>query len=555
MKSNVITEIDKIKNLMNVTILNEQPVPLMRLLVSKYGDDVLKALNIGGEGVDDILRKIKDPNAQITDDVAEILLQSIDWDSLAKEVMKKVDAGNELPQTYILKMLKKGVNQEQLQKSIEKKFTKDAPYNQFPPPLQNAIIESLNGEINKILKNKVAFNKLLLNLNMEDIVAKISKKDIDLLTKKGFDDFKEMGIDFLNKSDTLFREAQSLIKELSDPKTIKPTKEREALLKLLEEKIKKIQQLDTNLYTDIKRWINLNLDIKKPLEKETRDNIDEIFTIYNSLQPLLNNFWKKWGLQQAWETWKTSYKGIISSLKKFKSKPFTSMVEVGFGNSVKEGEKVSEWFRRTMNFLIGTRRTPSEYRQLAKQIGVPATIISYATEAVLLRAIGLSVIITILKFIRDFFGAVFNLGSTKNELFNDFWNQWEAAPKDKSGIIWQFRKYLVMFFEGIGEFIKQPGFLLKYGDDALNLIDKALKMTKENFSEVGRELNTTIRASEEELRNVAQEAAASGTSASDTFENFKVTYNDPDATDLGNGRFKRFDDVIFKWNGTTYERE
>jgi hypothetical protein len=112
-----------------------------------------------------------------------------------------------------------------------------------------------------------------------------------------------------------------------------------------------------------------------------------------------------------------------------------------------------------------------------------------------------------------------------------------------------------MFFEGIGEFIKQPGFLLKYGDDALNLIDKALKMTKENFSEVGRELNTTIRAGEEELRNVAQEAAASGTSASDTFENFKVTYNDPDATDLGNGRFKRSDNVIFKWNGTTYERE
>jgi hypothetical protein len=200
-----------------------------------------------------------------------------------------------------------------------------------------------------------------------------------------------------------------------------------------------------------------------------------------------------------------------------------------------------------------TKEELKEYRQLAKQIGVPVTIISYATEAVLLRAIGLSVIITILKFIRDFFGAVFNLGSTKNELFNDFWNQWEAAPKDKSGIIWQFRKYLVMFFEGIGEFIKQPGFLLKYGDDALNLIDKVFKSAKENFSEVWREFNPTIRAGEEELRNVVQEAAASGTSTSGTLEDFKETYSDPDATDLGNGRFKRSDNVIFKWNGTTYE--
>ena len=342
MKSNVITEIDKIKNLMNVTILNENvvPVPLIRRLVSQYGDDVLKTLKLSGEGVDDILRKIKDPNAQITDDVAEKILQSIDWDSLAKVVMKKVDAENKLPRKYILKMLKEGSNINQLQKSIEKKFIEDAPFNQFPPQLQDAIIDSLYEDIRQILKNKESFNKLLLNLNMEDIVAKISKKDIDLLTKKGFDDFKEMGIDFLNKSDTLFREAQSLIKELSDPKTIKPTKEREALLKLLEEKIKKIQQLDTNLYTDIKRWINLKLNPKKPLENETRKNIDEIFTIYNSSQPILNNFWSKWGLKQAWETWKTSYRGIISSLKKFKSKPVTSMVEGGFGNSVKEGEQV-----------------------------------------------------------------------------------------------------------------------------------------------------------------------------------------------------------------------
>jgi hypothetical protein len=561
MKSNVITEIDKIKNLMNVTILNENvvPVPLIRRLVSQYGDDVLKTLKLSGEGVDDILRKIKDPNAQITDDVAEKILQSIDWDSLAKVVMKKVDAENKLPRKYILKMLKEGSNINQLQKSIEKKFIEDAPFNQFPPQLQDAIIDSLYEDIRQILKNKESFNKLLLNLNMEDIVAKISKKDIDLLTKKGFDDFKEMGIDFLNKSDTLFREAQSLIKELSDPKTIKPTKEREALLKLLEEKIKKIQQLDTNLYTDIKRWINLKLNPKKPLENETRKNIDEIFTIYNSSQPILNNFWSKWGLKQAWETWKTSYRGIISSLKKFKSKPVTSMVEVGFGNSVKEGEKVSEGFRKTMNFLIGSRRTLPEYRQLAKEIGVPQAIISYATEAVLLRAIGLSAIITILKFIRDFLGAVFYLGSTKNERYNDFWNQWEAAPKDKSGIIWQFRKYLVMFFEGIGEFIKRPGYLLKIAWEAIliapkawNLLDKTLKMSTEDFQEVRREYNPTIRAAQEELRNIAQEAAASGTSATQSqigsFEHFKNVYGSENTSNLGNGLYQRSDGIKFRWN-------
>jgi hypothetical protein len=559
MKSNVITEINKIKNLMNVTILNENVSPivtLMRRLVNKYGDDVLKTLKQGEEGIDDILRKIKDPNAQITDDVAEKIFKSIDWDSLANVVMKKIDSKNELPKDYVIKMLESGSNIEQLQKAINKKFTEDSPFIDFPEQLQIAIIKFLNEDIRQILKNKESFNKLLLNLNMEDIVAKISKKDIDLLTKKGFDDFKEMGIDFLNKSDTLFREAQSLIKELSDPKNIKPVEETEALLKLLEEKIKKIQQLDTNLYTNIKRWANLKLDPKKPLENETRDNIDKIFTIYNSSQPVLNNFWKRWGLQQAWETWKTSYRGIISSLKKFKSKPVTSMVEVGLGNSVKEGEKVSKGFRIFMNFLIGTRRTPTEYRQLAKQIGVPATIISYATEAVLLRAIGWSAIITILKFIRDFLGAVFYLGSTKNELYNEFWNQWEAAPKDKSGIIWQLRKYFVMFLEGIGELMKQPGFLLKAGPEVLNLIDKLGKMNKEDYLEVWRDLDTTISAGEEEVRNLAQEAVSSGTSEPNTLEDFKETYSDPDATDLGNGRFKRSaDNVIFKWNGTTYERE
>jgi hypothetical protein len=561
MKSNVITEIDKIKNLMNVTILNENvvPVPLIRRLVSQYGDDVLKTLKLSGEGVDDILRKIKDPNAQITDDVAEKILQSIDWDSLAKVVMKKVDAENKLPKKYILKMLKEGSNINQLQKSIEKKFIEDAPFNQFPPQLQDAIIDSLYEDIRQILKNKESFNKLLLNLNMEDIVAKISKKDIDLLTKKGFDDFKEMGIDFLNKSDTLFREAQSLIKELSDPKNIKPVEETKALLNLLEEKIKKIQQLDTNLYTNIKRWANLKLDPKKPLENETRQNIDEIFTIYNSSQPVLNNFWSKWGLKQAWETWKTSYRGSIFALKKLKSNPIMSSLDVGFGNSVKEGEKVWEWHRKIMNILIGTRRTLTEYRQLAKQIGVPQAIISYATEAVLLRAIGLSVIITILKFIRDFFGAVFNLGSTKNELYNDFWNQWEAAPKDKSGIIWQLRKYFVMFLESIGEFIKQPGFLLKTAQGAikitpkvLNLLDKTSKMTKEDFEEARKEVNTTIRAAEEELRNVAQEAASSGTSATQSqigsFEHFKNVYGSENTSNLGNGLYQRSDGIKFRWN-------
>ncbi len=35
-----------------------------------------------------------------------------------------------------------------------------------------------------------------------------------------------------------------------------------------------------------------------------------------------------------------------------------------------------------------------------------------------------------------------------------------------------------------------------------------------------------------------------------TLEDFKVTYGDPDATDLGNGRFKHSDGTIFKWDST-----
>jgi hypothetical protein len=139
------------------------------------------------------------------------------------------------------------------------------------------------------------------------------------------------------------------------------------------------------------------------------------------------------------------------------------------------------------------------------------------------------------------------------------WNQWEAAPKDKSGIIWQLRKYFVMFLESIGEFIKQPGFLLKTAQGAikitpkvLNLLDKTSKMTKEDFEEARKEVNTTIRAAEEELRNVAQEAASSGTSATQSqigsFEHFKNVYGSENTSNLGNGLYQRSDGIKFRWN-------
>ena len=71
-----------------------------------------------------------------------------------------------------------------------------------------------------------------------------------------------------------------------------------------------------------------------------------------------------------------------------------------------------------------------------------------------------------------------------------------------------------------------------------------LQNLMQDVEENGRRINN-------EIQNVIQP----GTSEPNTLEDFKIHFGDPDATDLGNGRFKRSDNVIFKWNGTTYERE
>jgi hypothetical protein len=561
MKHSTIIEIGKIKNLMDINILTEQVAPvvnLLRSLVKNYGDDVLKTIKKSEDVTDDILKQLKNPNATITDDISEKILKSIDWDSLAAVIIKKIDSKNELAEQYLLKMLQEGSNIQTLKKAVENKFKNDTPFSGFPPVLRNRIIKVFEEKIDTLLNNNELLNKLLLNLNISQITAKLSKTDIELLTKKGFNNFRELSVDFLNKSQNLFREAQSIIKELTSTQPVKTTKEQEVLIMRLDEKIKKIQQLDRYMYGDIKMWVNNNLNSKVVQEEFIKNKINEIFTNYNSIQPLLNNFWSKWGLQQAWNSFKESYSGIQSAYKKIKGSPknlVSSTFDASFGQAIKETSKGLELIKKGMNFLIGTRRTIGEYRVLAEQIGVPKTIISFATEAILLKAISISIIITSLTFIRDFLGFILRIGSTNNQALNNFFNQWKSPSPGETGIVFQFKRYFSMFLKDVIKYLKFPGTAAKlafgYGENFVVFLNIFMEMNEEERDSLYKRANELIEQGELELRDIESNIRTPTTQSQlGSFEHFKAVYRDENARDLGDGRFQHSDGTIYKWDST-----
>jgi hypothetical protein len=565
MKRNVITEIDKIKNLMNVTILNENvPLPpvvtLMRRLVSLYGDDMYKAINRGRGITDDVLNKIKDPNATISPNTANIILRNINWDELASLLYSKTISAK-IPEQIAKKMIKQGKSFDELLPTIIENFNKNIPsFTEFPDELQTAFYRKLKNNVDKVVplvSRQSKFVGALRHIGLTRLshviqILKDEKKSVEILERELFSIIEDIlnnkggKTELTAKLMSWFRASRKNLEEVYKSLTNGLDTELQVINKQLSERglsAERVEELITqkkNIESEIEK-------IKSLLSSEKEGTLLNSKIINNVIKPNYPNLVGENLLDE----------GVVDFfIKGFKALPITFTKGKYFIKPKITGEGI----RRLWNFfLVGSAQTLEDIlkRIVATNPGQNKKWIAQTYA----RAIGPGLIIPVLTFVGE---NLFDL------VEDDVAKLLKKIGYEPEEVNWQptwepWTEHLAKRFSSkpySDITVIEPTDLLPAFNSYAFRVLKSL-FTKDyqssDSTNSGQSLQSTADTVSTNLRQQLQDAGdptSQSTSTSEpagafvpTFQNFKELFNDEHAKDLGNGIFQHSDGTNFKWNG------
>jgi hypothetical protein len=567
MKRNVITEIDKIKNLMNVTILNEQApvvapvVSLLRRLVSQYGDDVYKTINRGRGITDDVLNKIKDPNATISPNNANIILRNINWDELASLLYSKTTSAK-IPEQIAKKMIKQGKSFDELLPAIKENFNKSIPsFTEFPDELQTAFYRKLKNNVDKVVplvSRQSKFVGALRHIGLTRLshiiqILKDEKKSVEILERELFSIIEDIMNNKGGKTEltaklmSWFRASRKNLKEVYNSLTNGLDTELQVINKQLSERGLSAERAE--------ELITQKKNIESEIEKiKSLLSSDQEGTLLNS--KLINNVIKPNYSNLVGENLLDEGVGDFFN-KGFKALPITFTKGKYFIKPKITGEGI----RRLWNFfLVGSAQTLEDIlkRIVATNPGQNKKWIAQTYA----RAIGPGLIIPVLTFVAtnlfelvvdDVFAKLLKKIGYEPEEFNwqPTWEPWtehlakrfsskpysNIAVIEPTDLLPAFNSYAFRVLQSLFTKDYQSSDSTNSGQSLQSVVDTVSTNLRQQLQDVGDSTSQLTSTSEPSGAFVP------------TFQNFKELFNDENAKDLGNGIFQHSDGTNFKWNG------
>ena len=337
-------------------------------------------------------------------------------------IIQQRDAGGDLPQDAIDKALQDYI--EFLKKQTLFRDNDDLfniARNAFDKEIDDVIVRT-GGNLHDATVSNKSLRELLDGIFKRDItdIVTLNIDEIKLLQLKGFSNwFKKNFAAYFLESTKILEDIQRLIKSLqANPQMIE--NEKKQIYEAIDSQLGLLAKSKKGLDVELQDWVNRNLNKKVPAEEAILDKLSKDKLTFSK------DFWERFGLKQAWDSYSSLTKRVYNNLSKLapgKGGKVQAATDILVGGS----EKNLEIWRKVTSAIYGSRRTLAEYKKLAKDIGVPAALISYGTEAVLLRGMELSIVLGTLAFVKRLIGSGMSNQST-------FWQGWIEADEDASDI-------------------------------------------------------------------------------------------------------------------------
>ena len=337
-------------------------------------------------------------------------------------IRQQRDAGGSLPQDAIDKALQDYIeflNNQTLFRNNDDLF--NIARNAFDKEIDDVIVRT-GGNLHDATVSNKSLRELLDGIFKRDItdIVTLNIDEIKLLQLKGFSNwFKKNFAAYFLESTKILEDIQQLIKSLqANPQMIE--NEKKQIYEAIDSQLGLLAKSKKGLDVELQDWVNRNLNKKVPAEEAILDKLSKDKLTFSK------DFWERFGLKQAWDSYSSLTKRVYNNLSKLapgKGGKVQAATDILVGGS----EKNLEIWRKVTSAIYGSRRTLAEYKKLAKDIGVPAALISYGTEAVLLRGMELTIVLGTLAFVKRFIGSGMANPST-------FWQGWIEADEDASDI-------------------------------------------------------------------------------------------------------------------------
>lgn len=365
-------------------------------------------------------------------------------------IRQQRDAGGSLPQDAIDTALQDYIeflNNQTLFRNNDDLF--NIARNAFDKEIDDVIVRT-GGNLPDVTVSNKSLRELLDDIFKRDItdIVTLNIDEIKLLQLKGFSNwFKKNFTAYFLESTKILEDIQQLIKSLqANPQMI--LNEKKQIYEAIDSQLGLLAKNKRGLDIELQDWVNRNLNTRVDAEKAIIDKFDELKKQYN----FPKNVWELFGLKQAWDSYSSLTGRILRNLKSLRSGNLASKseatVDILVGDKEKNFKNVLDKLKKmTWRPLAGTGRMPGELKKLAKDIGVPAAIISYGTESVLLRSIELSIVLGTLAMVKRFIGQGMANPST-------FWEGWIEKDEDTSGFV----NFFINWLDPIVKWFKLTGF-------------------------------------------------------------------------------------------------
>ena len=393
-------------------------------------------------------------------------------------IRQQRDAGGDLPQDAIETALEDYVeflNNQTLFRNNDDLF--NIARNAFDKEIDDVIVRT-GGDLPEVTLSNKSLRDLLNDIFKKDIrdIVTLNDDEIKLLQLKGFSNwFKKNFTAYFLESTKILEDIQKLIKSLqANPQMI--LNEKKQIYEAIDSQLGLLAKSKKGLDLELQDWVNRNLNTRVPAEKDILEKFKESKDKLN----FSKDFWERFGLKQAWDSYSSLTKRVYNNLPKLapgKGGNVQAATDILVGGS----EKSLDNWRKVTSAIYGSRRTLAEYKKLAKDIGVPAALISYGTEAVLLRGMELSIVLGTLAFVKRLIGSGMSNQST-------FWQGWIEADEDASDIEKTLNTF-VNLLDPMVKWFKLTGFP-GLGDEIYNTLQwigsREKGWAEEDMEELGR---------------------------------------------------------------------
>jgi hypothetical protein len=552
MKSNIVVEINKIKKIMNVNILNESVSPFTRLirkLATDYGDDIYKVIEMGRGVTDDILRQLKNPNVTITDDVSEIILRNIKWDELGRLLYTRIIGNNKITEKIAKRIINQKSSFDELLPEVKQKFESEIPiFLEFPDELTTAFYNILKNEVDNLtplVLRQSKFVGTLRHVGLDKLshiiqILKDEKKSVEILEKEISSIILEIT---QNKPDSKkqlagklmswFRASRKNLDELYNTLTDGLDSELKIINKKLSERglsnedIEKLVLQQKNIESEIGK-------IKSVISSDKEGTLLNSKLINDIIKPNYVNLIE------------STDSGLIDFIKKgLSSLPIKfGKIEGKYYLSPKFKPTV-EW-QRIINFVVaGSAQTLTDIlKRIVKSN--PGQNQKWIAQTYI-RAIAPNLVIPIITLISEFFyerisDEVANLMNKYGFTTEPLEPEWTEISKLVA------KRFTLEPFNNITTI--NPVDVIPLLNSYLPTIFK--KLFIRDVQPSSNSLEQTVNTVNDSLQNVLNTTSTTPATQSQlgSFEHFKAVYRNENARDLGDGRFQHSDGTIYKWDST-----